>query len=853
MKKTLIDKETIDIDINKIYEHSKIEIIEKKQGEIEKKQREIEMKKKYNYKEVSEYLNQEQKLGPFTVNITHKHKNRWIVNCKNNYEILFCTNNNPESVVKLHKINKGYESCIHKKESGCYYLNNNDHIYIIFYPGFPNGGECWADINAGGHFNHCRDLPKNGAIILKTSLIEKFIKPVLLQSLTNIKENILAFDLFSGVGFYNQLFSLETAIYMAKISNRYLILNIKHPLVTAGRMNKDCGLITDYLSDDFKKLLIGFEIRAYKNFIDPMEYEMPLPSKISNIVIIDKELNISKNQTDIKYFSHYRSILIDNCIRDLFNTKLKVVYFNKSNASRIFYNFYTTPKKYDVMNKIALTVSGYNNFLTNICNKLTFDKHFISVHIRAGDWHKSINHNVNKIRFTNLLNWLEKNGNGRPIYMMTDKKDNPLIKMLHKYKLVFTDELITENIKNELKQHYKNITVADFLLQKYILEQGDIFFGTQGSTATVHLNYKRYINNKSYEHYTHSNNNLFDKTIMTYKKKNDKYYWKKINFSGGHPLSWSHFFPDNIKKKTDILRTERTEYIKDADPFWSIDSWLPKVDLIIDTKQKCCIKPKKKTIVLKTDLLFDYIDVLNQIKFPFILITTSNDDHCPPHLNYRLNNKTNQNINKLLSSKYLILWLAKNPSIIHKKIKPFPIGPKWQWKTTRFHGENKAEHLRIYNKYCLNPNKNMRNKKLKQKLLYLNFNQTTNNPLYEPHKNIRHKAKSDLLKNGFKWNQSEPFENYMQTLSLYKFCVAPPGRGIDSHRCWEALMVGTIPIVINSTINELYEDLPVIIVNSWDVITVKFLNKKYDEMMKTSYNFEKVYSEYWLRKLQEYQ
>ena len=93
----------------------------------------------------------------------------------------------------------------------------------------------------------------------------------------------------------------------------------------------------------------------------------------------------------------------------------------------------------------------------------------------------------------------------------------------------------------------------------------------------------------------------------------------------------------------------------------------------------------------------------------------------------------------------------------------------------------------------------------------------------------------------------------MQTLSLYKFCVAPPGRGIDSHRCWEALMVGTIPIVINSTINELYEDLPVIIVNSWDVITVKFLNKKYDEMMKTSYNFEKVYSEYWLRKLQEYQ
>ena len=143
----------------------------------------------------------------------------------------------------------------------------------------------------------------------------------------------------------------------------------------------------------------------------------------------------------------------------------------------------------------------------------------------------------------------------------------------------------------------------------------------------------------------------------------------------------------------------------------------------------------------------------------------------------------------------------------------------------------------------------MHNQDLKKNLLYFNFNQTTNNPLYQPHKNIRHTAKSDLLKNGFKYNESENFENYIKTLSTYKFCVAPPGRGIDSHRCWEALMVGTIPIVISSSINELYDDLPVIIVDSWNVITVQFLNQKYDEILNTSYNFEKVYSKYWLNKI----
>jgi len=47
-------------------------------------------------------------------------------------------------------------------------------------------------------------------------------------------EKYLVYELFSGVGFYNQLFSLETAIYLANISNRKLILFIKNPLCHCG-------------------------------------------------------------------------------------------------------------------------------------------------------------------------------------------------------------------------------------------------------------------------------------------------------------------------------------------------------------------------------------------------------------------------------------------------------------------------------------------------------------------------------------------------------------------------------------------------------------------------------------------
>ena len=82
--------------------------------------------------------------------------------------------------------------------------------------------------------------------------------------------------------------------------------------------------------------------------------------------------------------------------------------------------------------------------------------------------------------------------------------------------------------------------------------------------------------------------------------------------------------------------------------------------------------------------------------------------------------------------------------------------------------------------------------------MYFNFTtQTTNNPLYNCHKNIRRDVKSALLKK-FKWIENQEFEEYIKTLQKYKFCICPPGRGIDTHICWEALMVGTIPIVLSS-------------------------------------------------------
>ncbi len=53
----------------------------------------------------------------------------------------------------------------------------------------------------------------------------------------------------------------------------------------------------------------------------------------------------------------------------------------------------------------------------------------------------------------------------------------------------------------------------------------------------------------------------------------------------------------------------------------------------------------------------------------------------------------------------------------------------------------------------------------------------------------------------------------------YAFIASPHGNGLDCHRTWESLLLGNIPIVKRSSLDPLYEGLPVVIVDDWNEIT----------------------------------
>ena len=67
--------------------------------------------------------------------------------------------------------------------------------------------------------------------------------------------------------------------------------------------------------------------------------------------------------------------------------------------------------------------------------------------------------------------------------------------------------------------------------------------------------------------------------------------------------------------------------------------------------------------------------------------------------------------------------------------------------------------------------------------------------------------------------------------------LAPPGRGVDTHRLWEALYLGCVPVVARSSLDSIYADLPVLIVKDWKDVTATFLEDKWPEFVERLANF----------------
>jgi hypothetical protein len=87
--------------------------------------------------------------------------------------------------------------------------------------------------------------------------------------------------------------------------------------------------------------------------------------------------------------------------------------------------------------------------------------------------------------------------------------------------------------------------------------------------------------------------------------------------------------------------------------------------------------------------------------------------------------------------------------------------------------------------------------------------------------------------------------DYYKTLKHTKFVVCPPGRGVDTHRVYETLFFGGIPIIKTSFLDPMYEKLGGCwIVQDWADVTQEECERRWSQKLATKIQYD---TSYWLQ------
>ena len=98
-------------------------------------------------------------------------------------------------------------------------------------------------------------------------------------------------------------------------------------------------------------------------------------------------------------------------------------------------------------------------------------------------------------------------------------------------------------------------------------------------------------------------------------------------------------------------------------------------------------------------------------------------------------------------------------------------------------------------------------------------------------------------------------KEHQKSLKEYSFVASPPGNGLDTHRTWEGLYLGCIPVVKRSYMTDFFEHLglPIWIVDSYDELVnleEADIKQKYKNLSK-NLDHQALWTPYWIAKILE--
>lgn len=257
------------------------------------------------------------------------------------------------------------------------------------------------------------------------------------------------------------------------------------------------------------------------------------------------------------------------------------------------------------------------------------------------------------------------------------------------------------------------------------------------------------------------------------------------------------------------------------------------------------LKGDVDTLYMTVEMLPLFVEhYLTGIKTPFTLITGDSD------ISVSESRIPKEVLTKILSNSFLTRWFAQNLEISHPKTRHLPVGLDYHTLySTLCSGDKSAwgdgeypidqERQLVRRGYAAGP------LSLKRKKAFSNWHFKANRGqrkdcIAEFPEEFRY-FQPKFLKREASWEMN----------SQFAFTLSPFGNGLDCHRTWEALLLGTIPVVKSSPLDTLFEDLPVVILDRWDEFTKERMEAEIKKAMEGNFHFHKLELRYWQQRIRE--
>jgi hypothetical protein len=251
-----------------------------------------------------------------------------------------------------------------------------------------------------------------------------------------------------------------------------------------------------------------------------------------------------------------------------------------------------------------------------------------------------------------------------------------------------------------------------------------------------------------------------------------------------------------------------------------------------------------QTVYICSSAIPNFVSVIfPNIRNRFILVTGDCDESCPNELF-----RSQEEFIRFIESDKIIHWYSQNCIGFHPKITQIPIGMDYHTMSARDHEWGPQTSPLDQERILFSVKQSVKRLIDRIPKAYANFQFLMNTKYAYDRRDAIQNIPSECV---FYEPTKVKRINTWKTQAEYSFVISPHGNGLDCHRTWEAIVLGCIPIIKSSPLDNLFEGLPVWIVKDWSEITLENMVKKREEYFEldSKYNLEKIELKYWVKKI----